>query len=62
MDDVVIDCPWEIDEDMMASLNIEVVVHGTTHDSSTVSWRVSLGRGRGQEGGTILIFFFFSFF
>uniref|UniRef100_A0A7S4NZ07 ethanolamine-phosphate cytidylyltransferase n=1 Tax=Paramoeba aestuarina TaxID=180227 RepID=A0A7S4NZ07_9EUKA len=39
VDDVVIDCPWEIDEDMMASLNIHVVVHGTTHDSSTASHR-----------------------
>lgn len=32
MDDVLIDCPWEIDEDMIKSLNISIVVHGTIHD------------------------------
>ena len=34
VDDVLIDCPWEIDEDMIKSLNISVIVRGTVQDAA----------------------------
>eukprot|EP00211_Chloroparvula_japonica_P003230 CAMPEP_0119119530 /NCGR_PEP_ID=MMETSP1310-20130426/980_1 /TAXON_ID=464262 /ORGANISM="Genus nov. species nov., Strain RCC2339" /LENGTH=509 /DNA_ID=CAMNT_0007108971 /DNA_START=3 /DNA_END=1532 /DNA_ORIENTATION=- len=34
-DDVLIDAPWDIDRDMIKSLNIDIVAHGTIHDAAT---------------------------
>jgi len=33
VDDVLIDAPWVVDEDMIASLKIDVVAHGTVNDT-----------------------------
>jgi ethanolamine-phosphate cytidylyltransferase len=35
VNDVLIDCPWEISHDMISSLNITVVAHGTAHDGNS---------------------------
>lgn len=35
VDDVVIDAPWEIDEQMIKSLNISIIAHGSHDDNSS---------------------------
>lgn len=50
VDDVLIDAPWDVSREMIASLNISVVVHGTEHsedDSSTMKKEYKIAKELG---------------
>ena len=44
VDDVLLDAPWEVTQEMIASFNISVVAHGSSSDCTPVTAAGSNGR------------------